>query len=103
MTKKVLYIEDNPDSVIFFKRVIDKMGNCTLSTYEDGLSFIRDIEEPSLGEIKPEIIMLDINLPGMNGFEILEFLRSRPDFKHTPIIMFTSSENEQDIKKSYER
>lgn len=103
MSKKVLYIEDNPDSVVFFKRVVDKLGNYSLSTYEDGISFIRDINAEQGAEARPEIIMLDINLPGMNGFEILEFLRSRSEFKHTPVIMFTSSENEQDIKRSYER
>jgi len=102
MPRNVLYVEDNPDSIVFFKRIVDKLGNYTLETYEDGDSLIKNMKDYTAPNKKPEIILLDINLPGMNGFEILEYIRSQEKFKHTPVIMFTSSENEQDIKKSYE-
>ena len=102
MPRNVLYVEDNPDSIVFFKRIVSKLGNYSLETFEDGQTLINSLNQSSAGEIKPEIILLDINLPGMNGIEILEYLRSRQEFRHTPVIMFTSSENEQDVKKSYE-
>ena len=48
------------------------------------------------------MILLDINLPGMNGFEILQHLRTKTQYKHVPVIMFTSSDDKSDIEKSYE-
>ena len=102
MAKNVLYIEDNPDAIVFFKRVVNKLGDFKLHTYESGDALIQTVKAKDTSNINPEIILLDINLPGMNGFEILEYLRSRSEFRHTPVIMFTSSDDEQDIKKSYE-
>lgn len=102
MPRNVLYVEDNPDSIVFFKRIVDKLGNYSLETYEDGDTLVKSMKDHTSPGKKPEIILLDINLPGMNGFEILEYIRSQEKFRHVPVIMFTSSENEQDIKKSYE-
>ena len=102
MPRNVLYVEDNADSIVFFKRIVDKLGNYSLETYEDGDALIKNMKDYTAPNKRPEIILLDINLPGMNGFEILEYIRSQEKFRHIPVIMFTSSENEQDIKKSYE-
>lgn len=103
MAKNVLYIEDNPDAIVFFKRVVSKLGDFKLHTYESGDALIKNAKREDKAVVNPEIILLDINLPGMNGFEILEYLRAQEEFRHVPVIMFTSSEDEQDIKKSYER
>ncbi|WP_153801188.1 response regulator [Foetidibacter luteolus] len=102
MPRNVLYIEDNPDAVVFFKRIINKLGDYALHTFESGDSLVQTTAESEQHQLKPEIILLDINLPGMNGFETLQYIRSRSEFKTIPVIMFTSSEDEQDIKKSYE-
>jgi CheY-like chemotaxis protein len=101
MARNVLYIEDDPDSVIFLERVVNKLGDYKLHIYENGDQLLKNLQATK-DDIKPEMILLDINLPGMNGFEILEYLRTRKEYKHVPVIMFTSSENEKDIEKSYE-
>lgn len=103
MLRRVLYVEDNSDAIVFFKRVVNKMGNYSLHTVENGDSLVKMVNESAQSkDVSPEIILLDINLPGMNGFEILKFIRNQSGFKHTPVIMFTSSEDESDIRKSYE-
>lgn len=100
MPKNILYVEDNQDAVTFFSRVVNKMGDYNFVTREDGRSAINLLQEKQ--DFEPEMILLDINLPGMNGFEILQYVRSKTAYKHVPVIMFTSSDDDGDIKKSYE-
>lgn len=49
---------------------------------------------------KPDLILLDINMPIMDGHEMLERIRNRPDLKDTPVIMFTAYSDKRDIAKS---
>lgn len=100
MPRKILYVEDNPDAIIFFNRIVHKLGDYHFKTSEDGASAIKLLEEEK--EFEPEMILLDINLPGMNGFEILQYVRTKTTYKHIPVIMFSSSDDDNDIKKSYE-
>lgn len=92
-------MEDNKDSITFFNRVVARMGNYKFETPEDGATAIQLLEQ---NEFEPEMILLDINLPGMNGFEVLQHVRSKTAYKNIPVIMFTSSDDDNDIKKSYE-
>ena len=73
-----------------------------MHTIETGDKLIEMVSNSTDKNFDPEIILLDINLPGMNGFEVLKYIRTQSGFKHTPVIMFTSSEDENDVKKSYE-
>jgi CheY-like chemotaxis protein len=100
MPKNILYVEDNKDAVTFFNRVVDKLGDYRFKTSEDGASAIKMLDEEK--DFEPEMILLDINLPGMNGFEILHHVRTKTAYKNIPVIMFTSSDDDNDIKKSYE-
>ncbi len=101
MPKHILYIEDNKDAIVFFNRVVSKLeGEYSFSTTENGQSAISLLENKQ--HTQPEMILLDINLPGMNGFEILQYVRSKTNYKHIPVIMFTSSDDDSDIKRSYE-
>lgn len=100
MPKNILYVEDNQDAVTFFNRIVNKLGDYHFKTSEDGASAIKLLEEEK--DFEPEMILLDINLPGMNGFELLQHVRTKTTYKHIPVIMFTSSDDDNDIKKSYE-
>ncbi|MEO8406214.1 MAG: response regulator [Chitinophagaceae bacterium] len=100
MPKNILYVEDNKDAVTFFNRIVNKLGDYKFKTSEDGASVIKMLEEEK--DFEPEMILLDINLPGMNGFEILQYVRTKTAYKNIPVIMFTSSDDDNDIKKSYE-
>ena len=100
MPKNILYVEDNKDAITFFNRIVNKLGDYRFRTTEDGASAIKFLEEEK--DFEPEMILLDINLPGMNGFEILQHVRSKSEYKNVPVIMFTSSDDTGDIRKSYE-
>ena len=50
----------------------------------------------------PGLILLDINMPGSNGFDVLRTIKANPKYKNIPVIMLTSSNSEEDIARSYE-
>jgi CheY-like chemotaxis protein len=100
MPKDILYVEDNPDAITLFNGIVHKLGDYRFKTTDDGASAIKILEDEN--GFEPEMILLDINLPGMDGFEILNRVRTMTAYKHVPVIMFTSSDDDNDIKKSYE-
>ena len=51
----------------------------------------------------PDLVLLDLNLPRMNGIEVLEQLKQDPALRHIPVVMLTSSSAERDIGRSYDR
>ena len=51
---------------------------------------------------RPDIVLLDLNLPGMSGIQVLEAIKTDPELKVTPVIVLTSSETEDDVIKSYD-
>ena len=96
---KILLIEDNPGDIELVRtgfedaRVVNQ-----LQIIEDGQVAFDFIVA---GIDMPDIILLDINLPKVSGFEILAAIRTHEHSKHIPVIMLTSSEADEDIVKSY--
>jgi len=92
--RTVLYIEDNPSSVRLVQQSIGgRIGLAMLSAHsaELGLEMAR--------ARRPDIILLDINLPGMNGFEALGILQNDTTTRDIPVIAITANAMERDIKK----
>jgi len=96
---EILLIEDNPGDIeltrIGFEEA--RVAN-NLSVIKDGQQAIDFFEQ---GNDLPDIVLLDINLPKVNGFEILEKIRSLEYSENIPVIMLTSSGADEDINKSY--
>jgi len=105
-TADILLVEDNPGDIRLTREAFEesRIAN-TLHVVTDGveaLEFLRrEGEYPDAP--RPDIILLDLNLPRMNGDELLEHLREElPDLSRIPVIILTSSKTEEDIVKSYE-
>jgi CheY-like chemotaxis protein len=102
---EILLVEDNPGDIRLIVEVLKegKIHN-NLSVVEDGeqaLAYLR--REGSYHDaIVPDIILLDLNLPKINGTEVLAEIRKDPQLKHIPVIILTTSEAEQDILKAYD-
>lgn len=82
----VLYIEDNPANASFMKALFAAIDDTTLvvaRTAEDGVALAR--------EQRPDAILMDINLPGMNGIEALHALRREDGTRHIPVIALTAA------------
>ncbi len=90
----ILYVEDNPANVTFMKDLISSFENIhllTAPTAETGVQLAR--------ERRPEVIVMDINLPGMSGVDALRALREYPDTKQIPVIALTAAASERDKQR----
>lgn len=101
---EILMVEDNPGDVILteegFKK--GKLKN-NLYVVTDGvaaLDFLRK-EGSYSNAIKPDLILLDLNLPKKNGQEVLVEIKQDPELRTIPVVILTSSTAEEDIVKSY--
>ncbi len=105
--KFVLLVEDSSDEVFLFQRACVKAGvtfglNVARNGYE-ALGYLKgegeyvDREKFPL----PTAIVLDLNMPGISGFEVLEWIRSSPLHQYLVVIIFSASSLESDIRKAY--
>ena len=85
MKKKIFVVEDNENNMILFKAVLNTMPNIEIDAETHG-----DRAFESLKSGNPDLIILDVHLPGMSGTEICKELRKIAKFKNTPIIAVTS-------------
>ncbi len=103
----ILLVEDNPDHVLIIKRALE-LNNVLneVRVVEDGQEALDYLyrrgryADPEAAP-RPGLILLDIKLPKVDGFEVLKQIKSDPMLKMIPIIMLTSSEQEADVVKSY--
>jgi chemotaxis family two-component system response regulator Rcp1 len=102
---QILLIEDSPsDAKLTLKALsLAKVAN-KVSHVEDGVEAMEFLERKgSYGDApRPDLVLLDLNLPRKNGREILEEMKSDPDLKTIPVIVLTTSSAEQDVLKSYQ-
>jgi len=84
LKRKVLIIEDNEQNLYLETYLLEKNGFDVVSA-EDGFNGIKLVETE-----QPDVILLDIQLPGMDGFEVLERIRSLPQNSTVPVIAVTS-------------
>lgn len=102
---QVLLVEDNEGDVRLIKEAfseskIDKTFNVARDG-EDALNFLYGRGKYT-ERTKPDIVLLDINLPKKNGFEVLESIKKDPELKKIPVIMLSSSSSEEHVIKSYD-
>lgn len=101
----ILLVEDNPGDVRLTREAF-KEGQIrnTLHVTTDGMEALEFLHQR--GEYadapKPDIVLLDLNLPRKDGDEVLAEIRADPDLKHLPVIILTSSSAEEDVVRSYE-
>jgi signal transduction histidine kinase len=84
MTKKILYVEDNTANRVLVRQVLESVGYSVVEAI-DGLSGIKVAQEE-----RPDLILIDINIPGMDGYEVTTRLKSLPDLSGIPIIAVTA-------------
>jgi len=100
----ILMVEDNPTDVLIAKEGFASaaMRN-ELHLAEDGIEameFLR-MEGKFAGAPRPDLIVLDLNMPRKNGLEVLVDIKADPDLKHIPVVILTTSKSEEDIAKAY--
>lgn len=102
---EILLVEDNPSDVRLTQEVLrDGRVRNNMSVVMDGvdaISFLHQTGEYA-GAPRPDIILLDLNLPKKDGREVLAEIKADPDLKNIPVVVLTTSSAEQDIFRSYD-
>ncbi|MFT3998225.1 MAG: response regulator [Asticcacaulis sp.] len=106
MATEILLVEDNEGDVEMTRRAIKRAGlSCRVSVAGNGeqaLEFLRR-QGRYENEARPALILLDINMPRMDGKVFLSVIKADEDLRTIPVVMFTSSESEKDVRDCYER
>ena len=101
---EILMVEDNPGDVELAREALtDANVRKNLTVAEDGeqgLALLRR-EGPYENAQQPDLILLDLNLPTINGREVLAEIKSDPDLRRIPVVILTSSEDENDVLETY--
>ena len=100
----ILLAEDNDDDILLIRESFAeaKIVN-VLNVVKDGeeaLAYLRR-EGGYKDAVMPGLLLLDINMPKKNGFEVMREIKADPALRHLPVIMLTTSQNEADVVKSY--
>jgi chemotaxis family two-component system response regulator Rcp1 len=99
----ILLVDDNEGDILLTREALDDARIVNkISIAYDGQEAIRFLKRQPVGKDTPDLILLDINLPKMNGAEVLAFIKNDPDLKRIPVIMLTTSSAEKDILFAYE-
>lgn len=108
MHKNILLVEDNPDDEVLTLHALkmNGIGNAVVVARDgaEALDYLfargehagRDVNET------PAVILLDLNMPKVGGLEVLRQLRADPRTRRTPVVILTTSREEQDLVNSYE-
>jgi CheY-like chemotaxis protein len=102
---EILLVEDNPGDVRLTREVL-KEGRIhnTLNVANDGVEALDFLHRRgAYADTKPQdLILLDLNLPKMNGREVLAAIKKDPDLKHIPVVVLTTSSAEEDVLSAYD-
>ncbi|MBI2400363.1 MAG: response regulator [Deltaproteobacteria bacterium] len=101
----ILMVEDNPHDVrLTMEAFKDAKVSNNLSVASDGEEALRFLyrEGEYASSPRPDLILLDLNLPKKSGREVLEEIKRDPDLKRIPVVVLTTSGNEKDILRAYE-
>ena len=101
---KILLVEDNPVDIDLTKRAFKKQNiDCEIQIANDGEEACKALKDWENGiSSPPSIILLDLKMPRMNGFDVLKVFKNSEIGRNIPIIVLTSSNEEKDINTAYE-
>jgi len=93
--KKILVVDDEPDTLMTLSMALKSLGHIVLGALngEEGLKLFK--------EEKPDIVILDIVMPLMNGWEVLQRIKSGFRSKRVPVILITGKSSDEDREKGY--
>ncbi len=103
-TPPILLVEDNDDDILITKRAFEK-GHLT-----NPLVVVRDGDEaldyvfrrgPFVQAPRPALMLLDLNLPRVDGFTVLRTVKGDPEARSIPVVVLTTSKREEDVHRSY--
>lgn len=102
ITKNIFLTDDDPDDCLLFSEALQEIYSpeeAQLTITNDGVKLMQTLEEKV--PPAPQIIFLDLNMPRKNGFECLEEIRKDPKLKDIPVIIFSTTSNNDIVNRTY--
>jgi CheY-like chemotaxis protein len=100
----ILMVEDNPTDVLIAREGLrDAHMHNTLHVAEDGIEAMEFLRQRGkyAGAPRPDLILLDLNMPRKNGQEVLAEIKADDDLMNIPVVVLTTSKSTEDVDKSY--
>jgi len=96
----VVLIDDNPADLMLTEESVSELrGMATITGYRSGAQALEAMLQPEA--VLPDLLLLDVNMPGMNGFDLLSILKSNAKLKLIPVVMLAGSAQATDVSKAY--
>ena len=102
---EILLVEDNPgDARLTIEAMREAKVRNRLHVVEDGVEAMEYLRRQGrfIDALRPDLILLDLNLPRKDGSEVLAEVKSDPDLKRIPVVVLTTSRNEEDVLRAYD-
>jgi CheY-like chemotaxis protein len=103
----ILYIEDNADEAEVFRRAVSRLPQAPsfkiLSTGTEGINYL--LQQGSylgMALAMPKLVLIDLNLPGHSGFEVIQQVRATSRTRYLPLVVYSTSDNPNDIRRAYD-
>jgi CheY-like chemotaxis protein len=95
----IVLADDDEDDRFFFKSAIEEMEfNSKLKMFNGGQELMDYLEQDEL--VKPHILFLDLNMPGLSGFDCLKLIRANPNLRDVSVAIYSTSNSEKDIEET---
>jgi len=103
---QILLVEDNEGDILLtleaFKELKVKNSVAVVKDGEEAIEFLKK-QGQYTGSIMPHLILLDINMPKLNGIEVLDFIKKDEKLRRIPVVMLTTSSSDIDIAACYDK
>jgi len=101
----ILLVEDNAADILLLEEsladIAMKINLHVVNNGEEAMSYLQQIE-PFRAAIRPDLILLDLNLPRKNGFAVLEEIKKDSKLRQIPVVILSTSQAPEDISRSYQ-
>ncbi len=100
---EILLVEDSPSDVRLIQEALKETpANLQITVAEDGIEAMDYLHKSVSGAVpRPDLVLLDLNLPRKNGREVLAELKASPELRQIPVLVMTSSRADEDISDAY--
>lgn len=96
-----IYVEDNESDQLIVKKICKKFCDISPMCFSNGMDFFDYLGKFNVVEQLPHLVLMDLNMPSMNGYEVIEVLKAHDLYKYIPVVVLSSSDSQSDIDQCY--